>query len=343
MVVYQLNHERDRHTCIKFAAVPSLPSFNSMTLVSNDPSWWPFINSHYIFSYLTVAASVGVIYEWALTFEQEIELFWRQRWSLMTVLYLSVRYVGIGYVVLKMLTNVMTISITDSVSRVMYLALESTNEVVNVMLGVIMIARLNVMYQQSRKVLVFLVVIFLAVRIANAVMAAISMMHISVEEVVLSGTYVCNIDYVGDTVLLYTITWILALAWEVLLLCLAVRIAVKRLRELRKHSQRGIFRDCFTVLMKTHVSYFASFLAVSCFYVGFSSPTFSANPNSVETQVFLGCAQIFQFAQLFVLGPRLVLSIREYRAEFQADPDTAIAMAPIAFQERVSVSTSSSV
>jgi hypothetical protein len=43
-----------------------------------------------------------------------------------------------------------------------------------------MIARLNAMYRRSRKVLVFLVVIFLAIRIANAVMAATSMMHISV-------------------------------------------------------------------------------------------------------------------------------------------------------------------
>ncbi|KAG2043311.1 hypothetical protein BDR03DRAFT_411772 [Suillus americanus] len=254
MVVYQPNHEHERYTFT---------------------NWWPFINSYYIFSYFTVAVSVGVIYDWALTFGQEVELFWRRRWSPMTILYLSVRYVGIGYVVLKMLINVPTISITDSVSRIMYVTLESTNEVVNVML-VIMIARLNAMYQRSRKMLVFLVVIFLVVRIANAVIAAISMMHISVEEVVLSNTYVCNIDYVGDTVLLYTITWILSLAWEVLLLCLAVRIAVKHLRELRKHSTKGIIGDCFTALMKTHASYFASFLAVSCFYVGFYSPTLSA-------------------------------------------------------------------
>ncbi|KAG1777836.1 hypothetical protein EV702DRAFT_225981 [Suillus placidus] len=179
--------------------------------ISNDPSWWPFINSYQIFGYFTVAASVGVIYDWALTFGQEVELFWSQHWSLMTILYLSVRYVGLGYVVLKMMTNVPTISISDSVGRIMYDTLESTNEVVDVMLGVIMIARLYSMYLRSRKVLVFLVVIFLAVRIANAVMAAISMMHISVEEVALSGTYGCNVDYGGDPILLYTITWILAI------------------------------------------------------------------------------------------------------------------------------------
>jgi hypothetical protein len=44
---------------------------------------------------------------------------------------------------------------------------------------VIMIVRLHAMYQQSRKVLIFLVVIFLAIRIANAVMVALSIMQIS--------------------------------------------------------------------------------------------------------------------------------------------------------------------
>ncbi|KAG2128948.1 uncharacterized protein EDB93DRAFT_1183565 [Suillus bovinus] len=227
-----------------------------MTLVSNDPSLWPSINSYRIFSYFTVAASVGVIYDWALTFGQEVDLFWRRRRSLMAILYLSIRYIGIGYVILKTLTNIPTISLTDSGCRIMYITLESTNEVVDVMLGVILIARLNAMWQ-SKKMLVFLVAIFLTIRTANAVMAAISMMHVSVEEVVLSGTYGCNTDYVGDTILLYTITWILSMALEVLLLCLTLWIAVKHLRELRQYSTGCIIEDCYAVLMKTHVSYFA--------------------------------------------------------------------------------------
>jgi hypothetical protein len=44
---------------------------------------------------------------------------------------------------------------------------------------VIMIAWLHAVYQRSRKVLIFLVVIFLAIIIANAVMLAIEMMQIS--------------------------------------------------------------------------------------------------------------------------------------------------------------------
>ncbi|KAG2130824.1 uncharacterized protein EDB93DRAFT_1340363 [Suillus bovinus] len=59
-----------------------------MTIVSNDPSWWPLFyrlvessqilkltqsNLGYVFP---VAAVVGVVYDWALTFGQEVELVW---------------------------------------------------------------------------------------------------------------------------------------------------------------------------------------------------------------------------------------------------------------------------
>ncbi|KAG2352072.1 hypothetical protein BDR07DRAFT_1466720 [Suillus spraguei] len=46
-----------------------------MTVVSNDPIWWHAINNGRTCSYFIVAASVGVIYDSALTFAQEVELF----------------------------------------------------------------------------------------------------------------------------------------------------------------------------------------------------------------------------------------------------------------------------
>ncbi|KAG1770123.1 hypothetical protein EV702DRAFT_1140089 [Suillus placidus] len=141
----------------------------------------------------------------------------------MTFLYLSVRYIGIGYAMTYMLVNVPTISTTDSVSRIMYTAVDWTGDVVDVILGVIMITRLHAMYQRSRKVLIFLVVIFVTIRIVNAVMAAITVMHISAEEAVLSSTYQCMIGYAGDALLLISITWILGTVWE-------------HFRELRRHS-----------------------------------------------------------------------------------------------------------
>ncbi|KAG1883296.1 hypothetical protein F4604DRAFT_283594 [Suillus subluteus] len=150
-------------------------------------------------------------------------------------------------------------------------------------------------------------------------------------------------DYRGDSIFLISMTWILATVWEVLVLCLAVWIYVKHFRELRQHSTRDIIGDSFTVLMKTHVSYFASFLAVSCFQISYLSPMFLADPYSLGSQIYVGVTQIFQFVGLFVLGPRLILGVREHYAERVANSDTATAMTSIAFQERVHVSTSSSV
>ncbi|KAG2051470.1 hypothetical protein BDR06DRAFT_973786 [Suillus hirtellus] len=310
-----------------------------MTVVSNDPSWWPFINASLISSYFSVAACAAVIYDWVLTFGQEVDLIWRQRWSMMTVLYLIARYLGIGFVVIRMFLSVPTILMTDAGCLIMTDALAWASDVVNAILGVIMIARLHAMYQRSRKVLIFLIVIFLAMRIANVVMVAITttqdsavhQAHCQVpEELVLSGTYHCNVDYAGDSLFLSSLTWIFVTIWEITALCLAVWIAIKHFRELRRHPTRGIIGDCFTVLMKTHVIYFAS-------------PTLSADMYSLDVQIYDGFAVISEMVQLSVLGPRLILGVREYHAKLVAASDTASSMTSIAFQERVHVETSSSV
>ncbi|KAG2043509.1 hypothetical protein BDR03DRAFT_422994 [Suillus americanus] len=278
-----------------------------------------------------------------LTFGQEVELVWTQRWSLITVLYLIVRYVGIGYAVINMLVSLPTISMTDAVSTIMYKSLNWTSKIVNVILGVIMITWLHAMYQRSRQVLIFLVVIFLAITSTNAVMLAIEMMQTSGEEFVLSGTYQCIFYHAVDVQLLYPMTWIPATVWEVVTPCLAVWIVVKYFRGLRRHSTRGIIGDRLTALMQIHVSYFASFWAISCFRVGLVSPTLSANGFSLAAQPYYGLTQIFLFVQLFVLGPRLIIGVRDYHAELVANSDTATTMPSIAFQERAHVSTSSSV
>jgi hypothetical protein len=46
---------------------------------------------------------------------------------------------------------------------------------------------------------------------------------------------------------------------------------------------------------------------------------------------------------MFVLGPRLILGIREYHANLVANSDEGTGMSTIAFQERGQVSTGSGV
>ncbi|KIK36109.1 hypothetical protein CY34DRAFT_539527 [Suillus luteus UH-Slu-Lm8-n1] len=315
-----------------------------MTLVSNDPSWWPTIDLNIAYSYWIIAASVVVVYDWILTLGQEIELIWRQRWSLMTLLYLIIRYIALPFSVISVLPNMPMVLLTDAVSNIMNYAINGTNVVVAALLGVIMITRLHAMYQRSRTMLIFLVVTFLIVNIACAVIAAIAITYFVAEEMILSGIHTCSYGYEGDVQLLTSMIWMLNTVWEVLALCLSIWIAVKHFRDLRRlgPSTGSTIGDCFRVLIQSHVLYFASFAGVSCLELGFLSPEVE-DFLSKEAQILEGAFEIFLVVQMFVLGPRLILSIRENHAKMVANSDAETSMISIVFQERIHVPTSSTV
>ena len=57
--------------------------------------------------------------------------------------------------------------------------------------------------------------------------------------------------------------------------------------------------------------------------------------------LYFGFLQLAQAAQMFVLGPRLILGVREYHANLITNADAGTEMNSIVFQERVDISTSS--
>ncbi|KAG1897747.1 uncharacterized protein F5891DRAFT_1279955 [Suillus fuscotomentosus] len=302
---------------------------SNMTYVSNDPSYWPYISAIIGVNHYTVAAAIVVVYDWVLTLGQEIELIWRQRWSLMTVLYLIVHtlywntifscqcsvYYAIGIadrcrVIGIFGANARVFTNWESLGAITFYVANAINVALAAMLGVIMIARLHAMYQGSRAVLMFLVIIFLAVNIACGVMVAIGLNDGVAEERILSGIHMCGVEYGGDEQLLISIIWILNTVWEVLALCLSVWVAVKHFRELRRlgPSTGSAIGDCFRVLVQSHVLYFASFVGVSCLQLVDLSPEI-ANSNSIGAQILVGTLEILSVVQMFVLGPRLILSV----------------------------------
>lgn len=309
-----------------------------MTLVSNEPQWWPLLYDYRIYSYFVVASSTVVVYDWVLTFGQEFELVLRQRWSRMTVLYISVRYVGMLAFGISILLGLPSVSVTDVGCTILGLAQWWIVFVVNVMLGYILIIRLHVMYQQSRRISNFLSGISLAVTITCGVILAIASNKASGEELILSGAHLCVLSEKSDHPL--PETWILTVVWEVLVLCLAVWIAIRHFSGLQR---RSAGRDCFIVLIKTHVFYFAAHAAVSCLAtVGLLSSQMSGS-SSTGTEIYSGILEISLLVQMFVLGPRLLLSVREYHAKLVADSETGTNITTIVFQEGIPVSSSDGV
>jgi hypothetical protein len=60
-------------------------------------------------------------------------------------------------------------------------------------------------------------------------------------------------------------------------------------------------------------------------------------------QIFYGALQISMDLPMFILGPRLILSVREYHAKLVVDSDAETSMNSVIFQERVHIQTNSTV
>jgi hypothetical protein len=245
-----------------------------------------------------------------------------------------VRCAGILYSVVYILVNLPD-SITDLDCMILYFMQIWIPVVVNAMLGVIMIIRIYAMYQRSKKILIFLSVVLLTCTIATGIMTGIGNIRASAEDVILSGNRMC----LSTGSELNQEIFVPTLIWEVIALFLAAWIVIKHVRELRQSPTGSIARDCFMALMRSHVPYFVGFVAMTCFNLGTLSPTLDT--TTVGSGIYYGIFQIAQFVQMFVLGPRLVLSIREYHAKLVFDSDEGTGMSTLAFQERVHASTSS--
>jgi hypothetical protein len=70
---------------------------------------------------------------------------------------------------------------------------------------------------------------------------------------------------------------------------------------------------------------------------------FQQNSSSAGIQIYLGIFQIAEVVQMFVLGPRLILGVREYHAKLVANSDEGTEMTVIAFQEHIVMTTGSGV
>jgi hypothetical protein len=59
----------------------------------------------------------------------------------------------------------------------------------------------------------------------------------------------------------------------------------------------------------------------------------------VELGIFEDFFSIAQVMQMFVLGPCLILGVREYHAKLVANSDEVTGMASIVFQDRIHIET----
>ncbi|KAG2346162.1 hypothetical protein BDR05DRAFT_1057796 [Suillus weaverae] len=221
----------------------------------------------------------------------------------------------------------LNITTATAVGLIVYFIWTLTPIIVNAMLGVVMMIRIYAMYQRSQKVLIFLVVVLLASTITSGIITVVANIGASAEDYatcILNKIDIVQIDLGYESLISTTI-------WEILAFVLAVWIVTKHLRELRQFPTGSTIGDCFTALTQSHAFYFAAFAVVACFNLGSLSRNIMFS-SSVGSALYSAILQIAQVLQMFVLGPRLILSIREFHAKLVARSDEGTGMTSIYFQ-----------
>ncbi|KAG1740314.1 hypothetical protein EDB19DRAFT_779128 [Suillus lakei] len=66
----------------------------SDVVVDNSPEWWPILQAVQLSNFCSIAAVAVVWYDYSLLFTREVNHIWRTPWSVMSSLYVIVRYLG---------------------------------------------------------------------------------------------------------------------------------------------------------------------------------------------------------------------------------------------------------
>ncbi|KAF8997629.1 hypothetical protein BDQ17DRAFT_1428965 [Cyathus striatus] len=107
-------------------------------------------------NYSALSALTIMLYDTIITFDREYVHIWKAKWSLPKVLYFCIRYYGICYVgVTVIITTRMNIPI-DACKRYLWWTSLGGPIVFTTLVNVVLILRLHALYNQNRKVLLFL-------------------------------------------------------------------------------------------------------------------------------------------------------------------------------------------
>ncbi|KAH7910976.1 hypothetical protein BJ138DRAFT_1151771 [Hygrophoropsis aurantiaca] len=306
-----------------------------MAIVSNSPLFFPILGQLQFEAYLRVITVVAVGYDFLLTFGREVEYVFNRPRSLMSLLYVVVRYLGIttiiflDYQLIYMIIVDGDLPLTEPVRLRLYDLQTWGPFVTGIASDGIMILRLYAMYEKSRKILIFLLVCFVARVVALAVILGLATgpgSGISATEYLLSGTYFCS---VAPNITFVNFTLVPTLFFELILFALASRCFVRHAAELRRSSHGWRMNECMKVLLRDSILFFVMNLAA-----GGGNVAIWINQSANGSYIYAGIGNTFLGIEPFLLAPRLVLSFRAYHEQLVVDSDMATQMESLVFQAR---------
>ncbi|KAG1812798.1 uncharacterized protein BJ212DRAFT_432703 [Suillus subaureus] len=244
-------------------------------------------------------------YEYLLLLDKEVKYVWERPWSIMSLLYLVVRYFGLFLALLCGSWGGL-LYMPESVSYGLLVLIEWGFSVYFCFAEAILIWRLYALCNQSKLLLYVLVGLFLpivALSIGTDIYLYSRSNVFSVKEIITPHAKYCTLSYnIGPMPAIYTSIPIVC--YDVLLVILAVAILVKHLKERRDFRMRA--NTYMVMIVRYHIMYFALNLTNQILLV----ILWAHIPTSA-----MSLSELFNDTAPFILAPRLIISIWDTHAQ----------------------------
>ncbi|KAG2033222.1 hypothetical protein BDR03DRAFT_968009 [Suillus americanus] len=252
---------------------------------------------------VSVAIITLISYEYMLQFGKEVTFVWERQWSVMTYLYLAVRYLGI--------VHAMYVAVIVSFRRCfvcygMFLFMKWSFSAYICLAEVILIWRLYVLYNQSKLILYVLLGLFLPI-VALYIWVNIFLWSrpsaISVQEIIITPNikYCTTFYHIGPMPALYAS--IPVICYDIFLVVLAIAVLVKHLKERKGLKMKP--NTYVVMIVQYHVIYFVLNLASHIFM----AILWAHLSTAVRYLVLL-----FKNTAPLIIAPRLIISIWDTHA-----------------------------
>ncbi|KAG1850923.1 hypothetical protein F4604DRAFT_1959292 [Suillus subluteus] len=254
---------------------------------------------------ISVAVITLISYEYMLQFEKEVTYVWQRQWSVMTYLYLAVRYFGIFLAMFGACWGGL-FYIPEAVSYGMFLLMQWSYSVYYCLAEVVLIWRLYAIYNQSKLLLYVLLGLFLpiiAIYIAMDIFLWSRPSAISVQEITITPDikYCTTVFHIGPMPAIYAS--IPVICFDIFLVILAIIVLAKHLRERKELRMKP--NAYVVMIVRYHVIYFVLNLA---------SQIIMAMLWDDLSTVAMNLVLLFNDSSPFIIVPRLIISIWDMHA-----------------------------
>ncbi|KAH7885696.1 hypothetical protein F5I97DRAFT_1137525 [Phlebopus sp. FC_14] len=213
--------------------------------------------------YCQVAVVSALFYDYLLTFGREVDLVWRKPWSLVSSLYVVVRYLSIPLQI-DTIFYMGNIHLSAQVSLALYEIRQWGQFVYRIAMDAIMILRVDAMSvdaspssRGSKPVFLLMVISCVAKNVTIFVLLMLSVgpgSHLVSLEGNFAGTYICG---TMPNTTLFMPTDIPLVCFEILLFVLATAYFVKHVRERYRVWKRWKVNEFMKILARDSTIYFA--------------------------------------------------------------------------------------